>query len=237
MYVLGLGSPTHPLPEACYLARTATYQWENLYGYDYLHAGPLFIHQFSHLWIDFRGIQDAFMRSMDSDYFENSRRATYVQREYAIRNPEGFRGYHENCWGLSAGEGPGAHTHQVEGAEKKFYGYTARGVPFGPDDGTLAPWAVLASLPFAPEIVLPMLAHLRDTYPGPNTEIFRASFNPSFLDEAPRGWVPEGFFGLELGPIVLMIENYRSGFLWTLMRRCPYLVRGLRRADFKGGWL
>lgn len=237
VYVLGLGSPTYPLPKACYLARTATYQWENLYGFEFLHAGPLFIHQFSHLWIDFRGIQDAFMRSMKSDYFENSRRATYVQREYAMRNPGGFRGYHENCWGLSAGEGPGEHTRRVDGADKKFFGYSARGVPYGTDDGTLAPWAVVAALPFAPEIVLPALTHLRETYPGTSSDIFGASFNPSFLDEAPRGWVPEGFFGIELGPMVLMIENYRSAFLWSLMRRCPYLVRGLRQAGFEGGWL
>ena len=237
VYVLGLGSPTHPLPEACYTARIATYQWENLYGHEYLHAGPLFIHQFSHLWIDFRGIQDAFMQSMASDYFENSRRATHVQREYAIRNPGGFRGYHGNGWGLSAGEGPGHQSHRVDGVDKTFLGYSARGVPYGPDDGTLAPWAALASLPFAPEIVLPMLAHWRATHPGTPSEIWRASFNRSFVDEAPRGWVPEGSFGLELGPLVLMIENYRSGFPWSLMRHCPHLVRGLRRCDFKGGWL
>lgn len=78
LYVLALGSPTYPLPKTCYQAWTATYQWENLYGYEFLYAGPLFIHQFSHLWIDFRGIQDAFMREKGSDYFENSRRATYV---------------------------------------------------------------------------------------------------------------------------------------------------------------
>ncbi len=237
VYVLGLGSPTHPLPEACYTARIATYQWENLYGYEYLHAGPLFIHQFSHLWIDFRGIQDAFMRSMASDYFENSRRATHVQREYAIRNPGGFRGYDGNEWGLSAGEGPGPQMLRVEGVDKTFLGYSARGVPYGPDDGTLAPWVALASLPFAPEIVLPMLAHWRETHDGALSEVTRASFNRSVVDGAPRGWVPEGSFGLELGPLVLMIENYRSGFPWSLMRRSPYLVRGLRRCDFKGGWL
>ena len=83
----------------CYEAWTATYQWENLYGYDFLYAGPLFIHQFSHAWIDFRGIQDRFMREKRCDYFENSRRATHVQREYAQRNPNGFVGYDENLLG------------------------------------------------------------------------------------------------------------------------------------------
>ncbi len=93
LYILALGSPTHPLEGDCYEAWTATYQWENLYGYDFLYAGPLFIHQFLHAWIDFRGIQDRFMREKRCDYFENSRRATEVQREYARRNPHEFAGY------------------------------------------------------------------------------------------------------------------------------------------------
>lgn len=160
------------------------------------------------------------------------------QREYAIRNPGGFRGYNENCFGISAGEGPGWETHRVDGVERHFYGYLARGVPYGPDDGTLAPWAVLGSLPFAPEIVLPLLRHLREAYPTVmNQHLFKCSFNPTFPDENKSGWIASGLFGLELGPIVLMIENYRSGFLWALMRRCPYLVRGLSEAGFSKGWL
>ena len=144
LYVLGLASPTHPLPEeSCYTAWTATYQWENIYGYDLLYAGPLFIHQFSHAWIDFQGIQDRFMREKGSDYFENSRRATCVQQEYARRNPHEFEGYGENCWGLSAGDGPSPQTLKLDGLERRFFGYAARGVPYGPDDGTLAPPAVL----------------------------------------------------------------------------------------------
>jgi len=106
LYVLALGSPTHPIAGDSFEAWTGTYQWENLYGYDFLYAGPLFIHQFSHAWIDFRGIQDRFMREKRCDYFENSRRATEVQREYARRNPHGFAGYDENCWGVTACDGP-----------------------------------------------------------------------------------------------------------------------------------
>ena len=79
LYVLGLGSPTHPLPAKSYQAWTSTYRWKKLYGHEFLYGGPLFMHQLSHLWIDFRGIQDAFMRRQAIDYFENSRRATYVQ--------------------------------------------------------------------------------------------------------------------------------------------------------------
>jgi hypothetical protein len=91
--VLGLGSPTHPLPRRSYTAWCSTYRWTRIYGYEYLYAGPLFIHQLPQVWVDFRGVQDAFMRSKESDYFENSRRATDVQREYAIRNPREFAGY------------------------------------------------------------------------------------------------------------------------------------------------
>src|SRR6478672_5750808 len=107
LYLLALGSPTHPLPPESYNAYCATYQWKEIYGRELLYSGPLFTHQLSHLWIDFRGIRDAFMRERGSDYFENSRQATFVQQEYAIRNPLGFEGYGEHCWGITASDGPG----------------------------------------------------------------------------------------------------------------------------------
>ncbi len=241
LYVLGLGSPTHPLPAASYGAWTGTYQWENLYDIDFLFSAPLFTHQLSHVWIDFRGIQDSFMREKRSDYFENSRRATAVQQQYAVRNPMWFKGYGENCWGITAGPGPGFLKQCAEGGiERQFYGYVARGVPFGPDDGTLAPWAVVASLPFAPEIVLPALRHFRDAHPEALSEDgLLTSFNPTFDggDETRRGWRSPEHLGLDQAPVVLMIENYRSGFLWRLMRECPAIVTGLRRAGFRKGWL
>jgi len=154
LYVLGLGSPTHPLPESSYTAWTTTYRWERCYGHEYLYAGPLFTHQLSHVWVDFRGIQDGFMREKGIDYFENSRRATYVQQRYAMENPRKFAGYAEHCWGITASEGPGPATLKLNGIQREFDDYIGRGVPYGPDDGTLAPWAVVASLPFAPAIVL-----------------------------------------------------------------------------------
>jgi hypothetical protein len=241
LYVLGLGSPTHPLPAASYGAWTGTYQWENLYDIDFLFSAPLFTHQLSHVWIDFRGIQDAFMREKRSDYFENSRRATFVQQQYAVRNPLWFKEYGENCWGITAGPGPGFLKQCAEGGiERQFYGYVARGVPFGPDDGTLAPWAVVASLPFAPEIVLPALRHFRDAHPEALSEDgLLTSFNPTFDggDGTRRGWRSPEHLGLDQAPVVLMIENYRSGFLWRLMRECPAIVTGLRRAGFRKGWL
>ena len=181
------------------------------------------------------------MREKRSDYFENSRRATAVQQQYALRNPMWFKGYGENCWGITAGPGPGFSKQRVEGGiERQFYGYVARGVPFGPDDGTLAPWAVVASLPFAPEIVLPALRHFRDAHPEALSEDgLLTSFNPTFDggDETRRGWRSPEHLGLDQAPVVLMIENYRSGFLWRLMRECPAIVTGLRRAGFRKGWL
>ena len=155
LYILGLGSPSHPLPPESYAAYTATYQWKNIYGRELLYSGPLFTHQLSHMWVDFRGIRDEFMRQHDSDYFENSRQATYVQQEYAIRNPMNFAGYGQHCWGFTASDGPGWVARTIDGVERQFFDYIARGAPFGPDDGTVAPWVVIASLPFAPEIVIP----------------------------------------------------------------------------------
>jgi hypothetical protein len=241
LYLLGLGSPTFPLPPESYAAFCSTYQWKQLYGRELLYSGPLFTHQLSHLWVDFRGIRDAAMRERGSDYFENSRQATFVQQAYAVQNPKQFIGYGENCWGFSACDGPGAVKRVVDGTERQFFGYVARGAPDGPDDGTVAPWVVLASLPFAPEIVIPTVCHLSGLKLGGQDRQygFKPSFNQTFReDDSPIGWwVTPYFFGVDQGPVTLMIENYRSGLVWNVMRRCPYLVAGLRRAGFTGGWL
>lgn len=240
LYVLALGSPTYPIPAESYQAWTRTYRWKTLYGIPFLFAGPLFIHQLSHIWIDFRGIQDEFMRGHGSDYFENSRRAAHVQQAYAIRNPKAFKGYGEHSWGFTATDGPGPAIRTIDGVERRFLAYRARSIPYGPDDGTIAPWTAIASLPFAPEIVLPTLQHFNASYPEMISMYgFKCSFNPTFSDGKPgtRGWVSQGYFGLDQGPVVLMIENYRSGRVWSLMRECPFIVQGLRRAGFTGGWL
>ena len=240
LYLLALGSPTHPIDPGCYDAWCRTYEWKSVYGIDYLYAGPLFTHQLSHIWCDFRGIRDCFMREHDADYFENSRRATLIQQQYAMRNPHAFEHVGETCWGLSASDGPGFETRKIDGVERVFFDYVARGVPFGPDDGTLAPWAVAASLPFAPEIVLPALASLsRLPVRTPNPYGFKASINPSYRVHRDDGigWVSPYHFGINEGPTVLMIENYRSTLIWSLMKRCEPLVHGLRAAGFADGWL
>jgi len=238
LYVLGLGSPTHPLTEQSFLDWTVTYQWENLYGIDFLVAGPLFIHQFSHAWIDFRGIRDRFMREKKCDYFENSRRATFVQREYATRNPRSFAGYDADCWGLSAGDGPSVEPRLIAGRRQAFYGYAARGVPYGPDDGTLCGTSTLSSQVFAPEIVLPALRRLAARGPhGSDASIRASGFNATVTEAGPAGWISEGCFGLDQGMIVLMIENHRSGLPWRLGRGNAFVRNGLHRAGFRGGWL
>jgi hypothetical protein len=237
LYVLGMASPTEfALPSDSFLGWTSTYQWENIYGYDFLYAGPLFIHLFSHAWIDFRGIQDDFMREKGSDYFENSRRAVSIQREYAARNPHGFVGYGPNFWGITAGDGPGNRRLRESGRDRRFFGYTERGVPFGRDDGTIAPWGMLAALPFSPPSALNSVRRMMERYPAVCVgNRMSSGFNPSLTAEG--AWISEGYYGLDQGIIVMMIENYRSGLIWKLMRTCPYIATGLRRAGFEGGWL
>lgn len=240
LYILGLGSPTHPLPPECFAAYTETYEWKSIYGREFLYSGPLFTHQLSHMWIDFRGIRDEFMRLHDSDYFENSRQATFVQQEYAIRNPMGFAGYGEHCWGFTASDGPGWFKRTVNGVEREFFDYVARGAPFGPDDGTVAPWVVVASLPFAPEIVVPTVRNFARMNLGMTRLYgFKPSFNATFaVENSPSGWwVSPYHFGIDQGPVVLMIENYRTGLIWNIMSKCQPVVAGLRKAGFSGGWL
>jgi hypothetical protein len=224
LYLLGLGSPTYPLPEESYTAWTSTYQWRKVYDDELLYFGPLFTHQLSHVWIDFRQVRDEYMRDRGIDYFENSRRATYMHQQYAIRNPNQFEGYGENCWGITASDGPGWVTRRIKGKERRFFEYLARGVPDGPDDGTIALWAAIASLPFAPEIVssaIQWFDNLKRRVANPYG--CKATFNLTFAmeDEQAPFWVSPWHYGLNQGPIILMIENFRSGFLWRLMGQCP----------------
>jgi len=237
LYILALASPNFPLPADCFASWTATYQWESVYDIPYLYGGPLFMHFFSQAWIDFRGIQDAFMREKNCDYFENSRRAIAVHREYARRNPHGYECYGADFWGLTAGDGPGNEELRESGRDRRFFGYTARGVPFGPDDGTIGPWAMLASLPFAPASALAGARNLLENYPrSVPQDRFSSGFNPT-LCAGSGGWLSDGWYGLDQGLLVMSIENFRSDFVWKIMRRCLYVRSGLARAGFSGGWL
>ncbi|MGH7506888.1 MAG: glucoamylase family protein [Longimicrobiales bacterium] len=250
LYVLALGSPTHPVEPESWTEFTSTNEWLTFYGQEHVNFAPLFGHQYSHVWIDFRGIQDAYMRGRGIDYFENSRRATIAQRAYAIANPNGWIGYGENLWGLTASDGPGGFSASVSGRDRQFHGYWARGAAAGDirDDGTLVPTAVGGSIPFAPDITIAALRemhrrwgmYLYDEYG------FKDSFNLTLagVSSTPRGrvvpgvgWFNDDYLGIDQGPIVLMIENHRTEFIWDVMKESPYIVRGLCRASFTGAWI
>jgi hypothetical protein len=237
LYILALGSPTHPVTSSGFTGWTSTYQWENLLGQDVLYSGPLFTHLFSHAWIDFRGIKDAFMRQCGSDYFENTKNSIAVHREYAAHNPFGYEGYNRNFWGVTAGDGPGDQQLRRNRRDRRFFGYMSRGVPYGPDDGTIAPWAMLATLPFGPEAALAGTRHALRAYPQIcSADRFSSGFNPTLTVHG-KGWLSDGWYGLDQGILVMMIENAGSGLLWNLTRGCAYIRNGLKAAGFTGGWL
>jgi hypothetical protein len=250
LYVLALGSPTHAISPDAWPARLANYKWATFYGQEFINYAPLFIHQYSHIWIDFRGIQDAYTREKGIDYFENSRRATYAQRAYAIDNPNRFRDYGENVWGLTASNGPGGGKATVDGRTIQFHTYWARGASSGDirDDGTIAPTAAGGSLPFAPEIALPALKAMAARYGDPlftkygfvdafNPTFPLANLKPSVGTVTPQAWFETNYLGIDQGPIVLMAENHRSGLVWNVMKKNRYVIRGLCRAGFTGGWI
>ncbi len=242
VYILALGSPTHPVQESAWETWTEKYLWANYNGQDFISFAPLFGHQYSHSWIDFRGIQDSYTRSKGTDYFENSRRATYSQRAYAVSNPGVWREYSDSIWGWTACDGPKDTSFIVDGKMKKFQGYAARGcsIDWTNDDGTIAPTAVAGSVAFAPEICIPVLKTLRAKYGNTLFQQygFIDAFNPSYITPTtPFGWFDVDYLGIDQGPIAIMIENYRNGFVWELMKKNPYIIRGLQRAGFTGGWL
>ena len=248
--ILAMASPTHPVPPAVYADWLRGCRWGSFHGYGHVGFAPLFGHQYSQVWLDLRGVRDSLMQAHDSDWFENSRRATYAQRAYAIANPGGFRGYGADVWGLTACDGPFDGRLTIAGREREFRTYAARGASFTEvvDDGTIAPAAAGGSLPFAPEIVIPALIAMRETY-GEN--LFRRygfvdAFNPTLTVAGHTqhgrtvpgvGWFDDDYLGIDQGPILCMAENHRSGLVWRVMRRNPHVIRGLRAAGFRGGWL
>jgi len=241
IYILALGSPTFPINAAGYKKWTSTFEWKKLYDIECIYAGPLFIHQMSQIWLDCKGIYDDLNRKVGIDYFENSRRATLIQQKYAMENPLGFAHYGENGWGFTASDGPGPAIRMIDGVKRKFYNYIARGAPYGPDDGTISPWAVVSSLPFLPKVVLSTMRHAieRLDFEKHHAYGFDASYNPTFPEKNNKShsWISEWQFGLNQGPVILMIENYKSGLIWNIMKRCPHITNGLRLAGFSGGWL
>lgn len=238
LYVLALGSPTHPVDPAAWEAWASSYRWDSSHGAPHVAFGPLFGHQYSHVWIDFRGIQDRVMRARGSDYFQNSVRATYANRAYCIANPGGWKGYGELGWGLTASDGPLDPARAPAPGAERFRAYWARGADAGSDDGTLAPTAAGGSVPFAPEVAIPTLVSFKERFGDRiyGAYGFKDAFNLSYPG-APQGWFDDAYLGIDQGPILLMVENYRSGFVWELFKKSSVLARGLERAGFTGGWL
>ena len=209
MYILALGSPTFPLaPESWQAIRRPRGKYK---GHELILSPPLFTHQFSHAFIDFRGKRDAF-----ADYFENSVQATLANRQFCIDSAKSFKTYGKDSWGLTASIGPD--------------GYKAYGAPPGPalHDGTVAPSAAAASIVFTPEYALSAMKHwyarYRDDLWG--SYGFADSFN---LD---RDFFAPDAYGINLGPTVLMIENYRSGLIWKLFMSRPEVLKGMKEAGF-----
>jgi hypothetical protein len=243
LLIMAIGAPENAIPASCWDAWTSTYQWDTFHGYEHVNFGPLFGHQYSHIFIDFRGIADRYMREKGIDYFENSRRATLSQRTYCIENPGKFTGYDSLVWGLTACDGPGYARKPFNGKEITFEGYAARGAATGyrVDDGTIAPTAAGGSIPFAPEVCIPALEAMVMRY-GEHIYGdfgFFDAFNPSFPGgkNSTTGWVDVDYLGIDQGPIILMIANHRNGLIWNLFKKNPHITGGLKKAGFSGGWL
>lgn len=255
VYLLALGSPTRPVKSEAYDAWLSTYDahsWGESHGQTFLRFPPLFGHQFTHCWVDFRGIRDRYMAAKGLDYFENSRRATYAQRAYAAANPHGWQGYSAEVWGVTASDGPADITLPYKTTagkleERRFISYAGRGMG-EVDDGTLAPYGAGSSIAFAPEIVVPALMAIKRRYPHTWGRYgFWDAFNPSFnfpdvklqhgRIEPGKGWVDTDMLGIDQGPLLAMMGNHRGELIWRAMRKNAHLVRGLKRAGFSGGWL
>ena len=252
VYVLALGSPTHAVGADAWAAWTETYDktWGKQYGQEYLAFAPHFGHQYSQVWIDFRGIQDNYMKARGIDYFENSRRASYAQQAYAVANPMACKGYGVNLWGVTASDGPADMVIADGGRKRKFYSYAGRGMGGADtyDDCTIAPTGAAASIAFAPEIAIAAIVDMRNRY---GDQIygkygFLDAFNPTFDFDAKLangrrvagfGWVDTDYLGIDQGPILAMLENYRGDTVWRTTRKNPYIKAGLLKAGFTGGWL
>lgn len=223
LYLLALGSSSYPAPTASWEAYIGNAETGHYAGHTYIKmpGSPLFCYQYPQCWIDFAGIKDDTTRRLGLDYAESSRQMTLAQQAYGRLNPKQLRSYSALDWGWTACDGPG--------------NYSERGAPEGYDDGTIAPTAALSSLPFAPEVVLPTLRHwllkrpeLFDCNKG-----FVDAFNPGHAPDKNSGWVDSERVGIDQGPIVLMLENFKSAMIWRYMQRNTYLCLALQKAGFR----
>lgn len=208
LQLLAVGSPTHPVTPRVWRAwrrQSITYA-----GYTYLTGGPLFVHQYSHAWVDFRDRREAW--PPHTNYFENSIAATRAHRAFCISLSREFPGYTENVWGVSASD------------SRK--GYVAwGGPPRDPAiDGTVVPYTAAGSLQFTPDISLPALREMRARY---GEKIYgRYGFADAF--HPTDGWVNPDVIGIDLGITLLSAENLRSGNVWRWFMRNNEIGRAMR---------
>lgn len=210
LYLLAMGSPTHPIPSECWDAwYRPLLRYQN---YPILFGGPLFLHQMSHVFIDFRGKRDR----LGYNYWIASRNATLAQRAFCIEMAYRYKTYSEDVWGLTASDGPD--------------GYRAYGAPGDIEhDGTVAPTAPITSLIFTPEESLKALRAIYDRY---HSKLWgRYGFGNAFNVE--RDWWDKEVIGIDLGMMALAIENAETRLVWELSARIPAIQRGLKAAGFR----
>ena len=210
MYLLGLGSASHPLREDTWSAwKRMTFEYD---GLRYIGSfAPLFVHQYSQAWFDFRGKRDKY-----ADYFQNSAIATDVHRRFCLELAPHFPSYSDDLWGITASDSE--------------HGYVIWGGPptTGPIDGTVVPSAPAGSLPFLPQSTMRVLRTIRKTYPAAWGKYgFVNAFNPL------RKWYDDYCVGIDTGITMLMAENIRTGFVWDTFMKSPEARRGMSRAGFK----
>lgn len=227
LFILSAGSTlSDPVP--VYDKWLSTYKWVGPYkGLEHFSFPPLFGHQYSHMFIDFRNITDPKLKEKGIDYFENSRRAVLSQRIYAVENPLDREGYDSLCWGLTASDGPGDKFGD-------FRGYAARGTSGKgyqhDDDGTIAPTAAASSIVFEPLISIQTIKNMFEKY-GPQGLWGKYGFVDAFNLNA--HWFDKDYLGIDQGPIIIMIENLRTGLVWKHMMKDEVITSGLKKLKFE----
>jgi hypothetical protein len=215
LLIEGIGASSNPLPYQVWNSWISSYSMQSLYGYSFVTFPPLFGHQYSHCWIDFRNIADYYMKVQGITYFENSRRATLANRAYCTANPGHFTAYSDSIWGLTACDGPA--------------GYKARGAPPAQsDDGTIAPTAAAGSIPFTP---VESITALRTMYNQYNSQLW-GQYGLKDAFNITQSWFDTDYIGIDEGPIIIMIENYRTQGVWNRMMQNSTIHTGLIRAGF-----
>ena len=220
LYILAASGENYPVPASVYHRGWAESNFfkngKEFYGiklplgFDY--GGPLFFSQYSFLGLDPRGLKDRY-----ADYWEQNKNHTLINREHCVRNPNKFKGYGENCWGLTAGD--------------TYNGYEA----YSPtnDKGTITPTAALSAFPYTPEYSMQALKHF---YNDLGDKIWSEYGFVDAFNET-QNWYAKSHLAIDQGPIVAMIENYRSGLLWKLFMSCPEIQSGLKKLGFESPWL